>query len=360
MIVHQVLSGAGPVDAVTSQARAFRALFARWGWGGTDVAWHIDPRVAGAVQPLRMLREHPPGPEDLLLIHYSAYAPRLREILDLPQRKVLLSHNVTPARWFWDYEAGIAVQCALGRRQLPEYAEKADVVAGVSLYNARELGSERVVPILFDPAPLGPAPALDALAPVGGAGGGPPTLLFVGRVAPHKRQDELIRLLALLRAHRLPGARLILVGEPMTAAYQDALAQLADELAPGAVEFRQGLSTAELAAAYAEADVFVCLSEHEGFCIPLLEAFHLATPVVSRPSGGIPEVAGDGALLVADRDLAVVAELVALAVGDADLRAQLRARGRERLAAYGHDTTAAALRALLEHAASLPLRARRG
>jgi glycosyltransferase involved in cell wall biosynthesis len=353
-VVHQVLSGAGPVDAVTSQARAFRRLFGEYGWGGTDVAWHIDPRVAAHVHPLKTLQ---PAPEDLLLIHYSAYAPRLRALIDAPQRKILLSHNVTPARWFWDYEAGIAVQCALGRRQLPEYAEKADVVAGVSLYNAQELGSDRVVPILFDPTALGPAPALDDLAARDTAHDqNAPTLLFVGRIAPHKRQDELIRLLARLRAHRLPRIRLVLVGEPMTAAYLQALTQLADELAPGAVDFRHGLSDAELAQAYADADVFVCLSEHEGFCIPLLEAFHVGTPVVSRPAGGIPEVAGDAALLSDDRDLAVVAELITLAVQDAELRAVLRARGRERLTHYGHDTTAQALRALVEHAASLPLR----
>ncbi|MCW2996904.1 MAG: hypothetical protein JWN65_453 [Solirubrobacterales bacterium] len=344
MIVHQVLSGAGPVDAVTSQARAFRGLFTGWGWGGTDVAWHIDPRVGDAIKPLKTLA---PAPDDLLLIHYSAYAPRLRAILEAPQRKVLLSHNVTPARWFWDYEAGIAVQCALGRRQLPEYAEKADVVVGVSAYNAAELGSDLVVPILFDPAKLGPA----RTPPPDPPAGVPPTLLFVGRIAPHKRQDELIRLLALLRAHRLPDARLVLVGEPMTDAYLQALRRLADELVPGAVTFAHGLSDAELAQAYADAHVFVCLSEHEGFCIPLLEAFHVGTPVVSRPAGGIPEVADGAALLSDDRDLAVLAELVTLAVQDEQLRAQLRARGRERLAAYAPDRTARALRELLEAAA---------
>ncbi len=352
MIVHQVLSGAGPVDAVTSQALAFRERFTGWGWGGTDVAWHIDPRVGDAIRPLRTLTTIPPGHDDLLLIHYSAYAPRLRAILEAPQRKVLLSHNVTPARWFWDYEAGIAVQCALGRRQLPEYAQKADVVVGVSAYNAAELGSELVVPILFDPLKLGPA----RTPPVDPPPGTPPTLLFVGRIAPHKRQDELIRLLALLRAHRLPGARLVLVGEPMTDAYLQALTQLADELVPGAVEFRHGLTAAELAQAYADAHVFVCLSEHEGFCIPLLEAFHIGTPVVSRPAGGIPEVAAGAALLTDDRDLAVVAELVALAVQDAELRTELRERGRERLAVYAPDRTAAALKALLETAAAAPLR----
>ena len=337
MNVHQVLSGAGPHDAVSNQARAFRALFGEWGWGGADVAAGVDPRVGRAFSPLAALD---PAPGDTLLIHYSAYAPRLRGVLERPQRKVLLSHNVTPARWFWDYEPRIAIQCALGRQQLPEYAARCDVVAGVSAFNAAELGSDRVVPILFDSAGLG--------APRAAEPAGEPTLLFVGRLAPHKRQDELIRLVALLRRNGLPEARLVLVGEPMKPWYLKELQELATALAPGAVTFRSGLTAEELAAAYAEASLVVCLSEHEGFCIPLLEAFHVGVPVVARPVGGIPEVAGDAALLVADRDLAVVAELCRVALEDGPLRATLRTRGAARVAHYARGPVAAQLRSLLE------------
>ena len=340
MIVHQVLSGAGPVDAVTAQALAWRERFGAWGWGGSDVAVHLDPRMNGAVAPLRELRA---GPSDVLLLHYSAYAPKLRGLLDLPNPTALLSHNVTPARWLWDHEPMIAVQCALGRRQLPEFAARADAVAGVSAYNAREAGSDVVVPILFDPSRLGES---------GAPRPGPPTLLFVGRLAPHKRQDELIRLVALLRRHRLGDARLVLVGEPLNEPYLAALRGLADELAPGAVTFERSLSREQLAGRYREASVFVSVSEHEGFCIPLLEAFHFGVPVVARPAGGVPEVAGDAALLADDRDLAVLAELVALAIEDGALGDELRERGRARLAAYAPERAEAAMRAFLASAAT--------
>ena len=90
------------------------------------------------------------------------------------------------------------------------------------------------------------------------------------------------------------------------------------------------------------------LSEHEGFCVPLLEAFHFGVPVVARPSGAVPEVAGDAALLCDDRDLAVLAELVALVIEDDELGGELRDRGRARLAAYAPAATEAAMRALLE------------
>ncbi|HEV2786881.1 MAG TPA: glycosyltransferase, partial [Solirubrobacteraceae bacterium] len=213
-VVHQVLSGAGPVDAVTSQALAWRERFAAWGWGGRDVAVHIDPRMNGAIAPLRALQA---AAGDVLLIHYSAYAPKLRGLLDLPCRKALLSHNVTPARWLWDHEPTVAIHCALGRRELPVFAARVDVAAGVSGYNAAEIGSDVVVPILFDPASMG-APGPPAT--------GHATFLFVGRLSPHKRQDELIRVVALLRRNRLPDARLVLVGVPLNAAYRRALAEL--------------------------------------------------------------------------------------------------------------------------------------
>jgi glycosyltransferase involved in cell wall biosynthesis len=295
------------------------------------VAAGIDPRARGFA-PLRALD---PAPGDVLLIHYSAYAPRLRSVLDLPNRKLLLSHNVTPARWLWDHSSPIALQCELGRRQLPEYAARCDLVAGVSAFNAAELGSGLVIPPIVDVGWLRPS-----------AQQNPPQILFVGRLAPHKRQDDLIRAFALYRRRHAPDARLVLVGEPLNDRYLDALRELAEHA--GNVVFEHGLSDAGLADRYATASAFVCLSEHEGFCVPLLEAFAAQVPVIARPAGGIPETAGDAALLVDDRDPAVVAELLALVIADEELRDELARRGRERLAAYAPDRAAVALRAALE------------
>ena len=342
MNVHQVLSGAGPYDAVTNEALDFRARFTEWGWGGRDVAAALDPRMDGRVAPLTALA---PAQHDVLLIHYSAYAPRVRRVLELPCRKLLLSHNITPARWLWAHEPMTAVQCAVGRSQLPDFVSACDAFAADSAFNAGELreagaGEVTVLPVLIDPARLGP--------PAAGEPSRPTTLLFVGRLMPHKRQDEVIRALTLYAREHDPHARLVLVGEPLTARYAAELHQLADAIAPGAVRFERSLSSAELAARYREAHAFVCLSEHEGFCIPVLEALHFGVPVVARPAGAVPEVAGDAALLVADEDPAVVAELIHLAVSDAALRAELRRRGAARVAAYGPERTEAALRSLLE------------
>jgi glycosyltransferase involved in cell wall biosynthesis len=345
MKVHQILSGAGPHDAITTEALTFRAHFRDWGWGGGDYAAHIAPGINGAV---RLIRRLDPGPDDVLLLHHSAGAPRLRELLTLPNRKLLLYHNVTPPSWLWEYAPVTAVHCALGRAQLPELVRGVDVAAADSAFNAAELESlgavhTEVIPLLVD---------RDRMGSPGPPPTGPPTVLFVGRLSPHKRQDEVIRAFSLYRRHRAPDARLALVGDPITSGYLEYLRGLADSLAPGAVSIEYALPDAALGERFRQAHVVLCLSAHEGFCLPLLEAFHFGVPVVSRPSGAIPEVVGDAALLVDDEDLAVVSELVHLAVTDAELRAELNRRAQRRLAAYAPDQVAARLRTAVEAAAA--------
>ena len=344
MVVHQLLSAAGPVDAVTGQARAYRRAFESWGWGGSDYAALIDPRMGRQVKPLAKLDAQA---DDVLLLHYSAYAPRLRPLLDLPNRKLLVSHNVTPARYLWNYEPVVAVYCSVGREQLPEFARSVDVAAGVSEYNVAELTAAgaratAVVPIVFEPPPTGAA-GLNGGAAVPRAPGAP-TILFVGRITPHKRHDLLLRAFALYRRHRAPDARLHLVGEPLSPAYDAAVRELADELVPGAVTIEAGITREALWERYRQADAFLSMSEHEGFCIPLLEAFSFGLPVIARPVGGIPEVAGDAALMCDGDDLAVVSELLALAVSDPALRAELAHRATRRLAKYAPERALESLR----------------
>ncbi len=366
--VTQLLSGAGPHDAITNEAIAFRAAFARWGWGGEDLAHRIAPGADDRILDASRLVA---APDDVLLLHHSAAFPRLESLLALPNPKLLLYHNVTPADWLWDVAPYIAVQCAAGRAQLTELVAAVDLSAADSSFNADELlaagasGAE-VIPLLVELGRLAPPDAPDG-APGGpptgvpdsasggpptgvpaGAPGGPPTVLFVGRLSPHKRQEELIRVFALLRRHRRPDARLRLVGDPISDAYREHLQRLADGLAPGAVTIESGLAPAALAERYREADAFVCLSAHEGFCIPLLEAFHFGVPVLARRAGAVPEVVGDAAVLVEETDPAVLAEAIHLLLADAELRSVLRGRGTARLAAFAPEVVERRLRAAVE------------
>lgn len=342
MNIHQILSGAGPRDAITNEALQFRVTFRESGWGGADYAGRIARGLNGSIAPLERLTV---ASDDVLLLHHSAGAPRLHELLRLPNPKLLVYHNVTPADWLWDQAPVAAFRCAVGTEQLPELVRAVDVAAAASAFSVAELralGAARteVIPLPVDTDRLGPATVRHP--------GEAPAVLFVGRLSPHKRQAEVIRVFALYRRHRAPGAQLTLVGDPMGAAYAAHLRQLADTLAPGAVTIESGLSEAELGDRYRSADVFLCLSGHEGFCVPLLEAFHFGVPVIARPDGAVPETVGDAALLVDDSDPAVVAELLDLVVRDEQLRASLRGRGKERLKLYSPDVVARRLRAAVE------------
>ncbi|HEX5910422.1 MAG TPA: glycosyltransferase [Thermoleophilaceae bacterium] len=337
--VHQVLSSAGPYDAVSVQARLWRELLTERGYGGADHAAAVDPRARGDFAPLERLR---PRRGDLLVIRWSAYSPRLLALLERPERKLLVYHNVTPPGYFWNHHPGVAVACAVGRAQLPLFARAVDVCAADSDFNAGDLraagADARVLPILFDPSRLeerGRAPDGDG-----------PLVLVVSRLAPNKRHDLAIAAFDAWRAEHGGPARMLCVGEPLSPSY----AELIGGLANGSVTLAGGLSQPDLNAAYAGADAMLSMSEHEGFSVPLLEAFHFGLPVVARPAGAMPEVGGDAVLWDRDDDLAVTAELIGAAVADEALRATLAERGRARLAEFDHARTADKIDAAIQDA----------
>jgi glycosyltransferase involved in cell wall biosynthesis len=343
--VHQLLSAAGPFDAVTQQALTYNDLFATWGIAGDIYASAIEPRLP---EPVHALHRLDARPEDLLLIHYSAYAPRLEPLLELPNRKMLVYHNVTPARYLWSFQPHVATLCEIGRDHLPRYAQAVDVAVAVSEYNARELREAgardvRVVPILFDPARFG--------SPESREDRDRPLIVNVGRLAPHKRHDLVIRAFALFQRELAPDARLVCAGEAISHSYHEQLTRLTAALGVRNVELPGPLDQDRLTRLYQEAAAALYLSEHEGFCIPLIEAFHFGIPIVARPAGGMPEVAADAALWTGEEpDLAMVAELLGLAVRDGELRETLATRARARLEEFSPERTQAKLRAAVEAA----------
>ena len=340
--VHQAVAGAGPYDAVSEQARAWRRLLSGAGHGGGDYAGQLAPGTDGFDALARL----EPDPEDLIVVRYSAWSPALGRLLELPQRKLLIYHNITPPGYLWHHSPPLAIQCAVGRMQLPAFARGARVVTADSDFNAAELhavGADgvRVVPVLFEPERL----QLRGRAPEGDG----PLVLVVGRLVPNKRHDRVFAAFAAYQRECEPNARLLCVGTALDPRYAELMRSLAERSGARNVRLAGGLAQDAVNAAYAQADVLLTLSDHEGFCVPLLEAFHFGVPVVAAPAGAVPGVAGDAALYT-DGDHAVTAELIDLAVRDSELRAEVARRGRNRLAAFSHERTAAAVREAVEEA----------
>jgi L-malate glycosyltransferase len=344
--IDQVLGSSGPYDAVTTQALAYRSIFEENGATCGIYAAESTHRD-GLVSRLEQLPVHG---RDLLLVHYTGFVPAMRGLLELPGRKLLVYHNITPAHYFWNFEPYVATICQLGRDQLPRWVEAADVCAAVSRFNAEELeraGAEEalVVPILLDPARLEPAEESEA------APDGRPLVLAVGRLAPHKRHDLILRAFALYQRRHAPDAALLCVGWALDGPYRRRLERIAAEEGVRNAAFVEDIPQAQMNWVYQRADAMLSLSEHEGFCVPLLEAFRFELPVVARRAAAMPEVGGDAVLwLEPEDDLSVVAELLNLAVSDKGLRAQLAGQGRARLSAFSYERATEALALAVERA----------
>jgi glycosyltransferase involved in cell wall biosynthesis len=176
-------------------------------------------------------------------------------------------------------------------------------------------------------------------------------LLFVGKVSPHKAQHDLVKALAAYRQLYDPKARLRLVGGAISEDYRVAVERFADELGLlDAVEIAGSVTHEELIAYYAATDVFVCLSNHEGFCVPLLEAMYHRVPIVAHTSSAVPETVDGAGLVLPGKNPALVAAAIDRVVTDDQLRAALAQRASERVVSFSLERVRASFACALESA----------
>ena len=292
---------------------------------------------------------------DLTILQHSIGSAAADEIITRDVSVVLNYHNVTPFEFVEPWEPAEIPGLRWGRDQLWRLAPLSRLAIAVSNYNAREL-----LEVGFDPVAVGPvmftaladthdATGVGSVGSVGTVGGSGPVLLFVGRVAPNKCQQDLVAALAVLRGFEgFGGARLVLVGGVSSGGYSAAVERLAVELGVGdAVTFAGSVSEAELVGWFRRADVFVCVSEHEGFCVPLVEAMGFGLPVVAFGAGAVPETLAGAGVVLGEKSPVGVAEAVARVVSDGVVRERLVARGRVRAAELGSGAAVARMRELL-------------
>jgi len=342
--VHQIMPGFLYGDAVGNQAARIRDLLRGWGYRSQVYAQFRDRRLDDPGEDYSRCR---PAPDDLVIFHYSIGSPVTEFVRRLPCRVLVYYHNVTPAGFLRGYNEPLADLLEQGRRELAWFADTAFALAA-SEYDRQEmlaLGFRRVevLPYLvtFDAlqASADSAAGQDVQARYKGSSpegrdGGVVNLLFVGRLVPNKRQDDLLR--AFSAYHHLinPHSRLLLVGsdsnapgyrlelEAMAAAFG-----LSDSVVlPGAVGLREGLG-----GYYRAATLFLCLSEHEGFCIPLIEAMAFDLPVIAYRSTGVPYAMGGAGMLVDVKCYDLIAELIDLLVHNQAVRERVLAGQRRRL-----------------------------
>lgn len=332
--IHQLSVSAAYGDAIGNEALQIRAALRHAGHESDIFVELVDPRMASEVRPYQQYREIS-DPDNLVILHYSLGSKVSALAREIPDRLVLIYHNITPAHFFAPYNFGLARDCAMGRVELASLRDRCSLALGDSEYNRRELEE-------LGFAPTGVLPLMLELETLDGAadpivmrrfGDRRPNWLFVGRVVPNKRFEDVLRAFAYFQRYIDHRARLLIVGEHRTfAPYYDALQHLVARLRIEEVHFAGHVTQSELNAYYRVADAFVCMSEHEGFCVPIFEAIHRRLPVFAFDAAAVPYSTGEGVLLFKDKDPALVAETVALVLEDAAVRAPVLERQQRALA----------------------------
>jgi len=280
------------------------------------------------------------GPTDILLYHYARGWNRGLDLLrELRCRRVIKYHNVTPAKYFAGFNSTDQELCEAGRKQLVDVvAAQCDLYLSASAFSMQELLELGAAPAKTFVVP--PFHHIDRLAQITAD---PQTLrrnsevhahiLSVGRVAPHKGLLQLIEVFAHYYHGYNSKSRLIVVGKGGEgfSSYSRLLHRAVDKLdLTDAVVFTGGVSDEILKAYYQLADAYVTTSEHEGFCVPLVEAMSMRLPIAAYAAAAIPETLGDAGIAWKDRDPLLLAETIHLFLQDSAVRDALAERGRHR------------------------------
>jgi len=332
MQVHQMVASLTYGDAIGNEALHIQALLRARGFESEIFAESTDSLMSARARELDEYAAFS-SPDNVVILHFSIGSRAASLSERLPDKLILIYHNITPAHWFVPYDLKIARQCARGRAEIARLRERASLALGVSEFNRKELqdlGFERtaVLPLLFDPERLR-VPAHRVVLEM--YDDEMTNFLFVGRVTPNKRFEDLIKIVKLYQRSIDRKCRLLCVGQWRDVErYYERLIRLADVLDLRGLEFPGHVTTEELVAFYQVADLFLCMSEHEGFCAPLLESFQMGVPVVAYDAGAVSETLGGAGLLVHEKKFDEIAELAGLMVRDEALRERVIA-GQDRV-----------------------------
>lgn len=328
--VNQFHSGTALGDAITNEMLAIRRVLAAAGYESDIYAEHIADNLAKTIQDIRTYEG---APDNVLLVHHSMGFDCFDRIAGLPDRKVLIYHNITPPE-FLRHDPFTAAYAEKGRTQLLAYRDYVDFAFADSEFNRLELedaGFPRtdVLPVTFALEELSQVEPNQSLAESLASS---TNVLFVGRLAPNKKQDDVIKTFSYYRQNLEPRSRLFLVGAfEGTNGYYALLRRLAEELGVADSVFFPGrVSDEELVAYYKNASVFLSMSEHEGFGVPLVESMLFGVPVVAYKAAAVPLTLGGAGVLFTRKDIPLIAEMVDRVIKDLEFREKVLETQKQR------------------------------
>lgn len=334
MIINQWVPAAHTGDAIGDSARRVRGMLRAAGHTSDLFALTMDDELRGDV---RAFSDPAARRGDVTVFHFALPSPMTQAFASLDGARVLQYHNITPAAFFAPYDAGLFRLAALGREELRTLAGHVDLALGDSDFNRQELedlgfAPTGVMPIAVNTERITHAPRRPALETI--LGDGLINILFVGRIVPNKRIEDHIRLAEMYKRYVDSYYRFIFVGryDGLPRYYAQVRALISEfRMLPDRFWFTGPVPDEDLAAFYRWADVYVSLSEHEGFCVPLVEAMAADVPVLAYAAGAVPETLGGAGMLFEPKDLEIAAEMLGTLVYDRSVRDRVIEGQRRRL-----------------------------
>lgn len=340
MKVLQVLPTLAFGDAVGNHTRALDLLLKDMGYDTEIYALSIDKRLGK--ETAKYIDDFPGvDPGDVILYQLSTGSPLNREIMKLKCRKIVNYHNVTPPNFFAGISEELEERCQKGVEQVKKMAGTFDYGIAVSAFNKSDLEAMgytcpiEVAPILIDfddyrrkPDPNVMARYEDDVT----------NIVFTGRIAPNKKQEDIIAAFYHYKKYFNPNSRLFLVGSGKgMEKYLNKLKSYVRKLGlEESVLFTGHVKFNEILAYYRIADIFLCMSEHEGFCVPLIEAMQFQIPIVAYDSSAIGDTLGGSGLLLKEKEPLMTAAVIDRLMTDVRLRNQVVEGQRQRLKDFSY------------------------
>ncbi len=322
MRIHQVLATLGYGDAIGNEVLGIQRVLRAAGHESEIFVETADSRLESQTRDYRELVDYS-HPGNLLLHHFSLGSKASRTAYALPDRMALIYHNITPPEYFVGVHRTLARQCFRGRRELRAYADRCDLAMGDSEFNRQDLetlGFPRtaVLPVVPDFSHLD-RPASHLLS--GQFDDDWTNVVFVGRVIANKKIEDVIRFFHAYQTMFNPRSRLLIVGaQSGFERYLASLHELVAELDALHVHFTGHVSDEELVGFYEVADLFLCASEHEGFCVPLVEAFYMQVPVLAYAATAVPATMDGAGVLYETKEPLHVAALMDAVISNHELQ----------------------------------------
>ncbi|MCL2425561.1 MAG: glycosyltransferase family 4 protein [Oscillospiraceae bacterium] len=339
MKIVQVLNTFTMGDAISNNALVIRDLLTLQGY---DSELYTEYEYMGTNKFIKHVSSLPELDEnDVLIYHLSINVLMLNRLKGMKCRKVGIYHNVTPHEFFLEYSMLYISVCKRAIYDIKSLANTFDYCIADSSFNRDDLikygytCSIDVVPIALNMEDFKKEPNKSVINKYDD---GRTNIVFVGRVAPNKKQQDVISAFACYKKNYNKEARLFLVGDSgNNEKYKKQLDSFVAHNGTEDVIFTEKIPFDELLAYYSIADIFLCMSAHEGFCVPLIEAMMFDVPIVAYSSCAVPETLGGAGILIEEKDSLITAGIIDKIVADKQLRDMIIENQRNRLEELSFD-----------------------